>query len=72
VGLSAGNVKHGDIGNAKREQLKYYQHTGKVIVVIDEGDIDRLYNGENFYHMLLRKYEEARMDIKTIAGNPSI
>jgi hypothetical protein len=40
-----------------REQQKISQDRGIVIVVIDEGDLMKVADGENFVQMLRAKYE---------------
>jgi hypothetical protein len=49
--------------DAEREQLKVFQDRGMVILVVDEGLIDRVANGENFISLLRRQYEMVRLDL---------
>lgn len=51
---------------AAREQLKVFQARGKVIVVIDMGDLEQISNGKNFINMLRAKYEGVRLDLNKI------
>jgi hypothetical protein len=46
-----------------REILKYFQDSGKVIVVVDQGEIDEVLKGSNFIALLRAKYESVRLDI---------
>jgi len=50
--------------DAEREQLKVFQDRGMVVIVISEGDLDRVAKGANFITLLRAKYEEVRLDLR--------
>jgi len=52
----------------EREQLKVFQDRGMVIVVVDEDDLRRVANGENFINLLRTKYERVRLDLRESAN----
>jgi hypothetical protein len=49
--------------DADREQLKIFQKSGRVIIVIENQDYDYLANGGNFIALLREKYEKVRLDL---------
>lgn len=49
---------------AEREQLKVFQDSGIVIVVLDLKDIVKIKSGQNLINMLRTKYEKIRLDLK--------
>ena len=49
---------------AKREQLKFYQSSGVVVLEIKEDDIRKVIDGKSFYEILMKKYEIARLDLE--------
>jgi hypothetical protein len=51
--------------DSAREILKYFQDSGKVIVVVDKSDVHKVIDGENFILMLRKKYEDIRLDRQT-------
>ena len=55
--------------DSEREILKYFQDTGKVIVVVNEEDIRKVASGENFTRILRTKYESVRLDLESEAPN---
>lgn len=58
-GLSgSGNTTYGE-----RAQLQIYQNNGIIIIVIDNDDLERVANGENFINILRAKYEIIRLDL---------
>lgn len=59
----AGMTGAGKSKDAEREQLKVFQDRGMVLLVVDEGLINRVANGENFISLLRRQYEMVRLDI---------
>ena len=50
--------------HAAREQLKYFQDRGTVIVVVGKADLDRCAEGANFITLLRDKYETVRLDLR--------
>jgi hypothetical protein len=54
----------GKAANAEREQIKIYQSKRAIIVVLDQSDLTRLTQGDNFIAMLRRKYEKVRLDLR--------
>ena len=48
---------------AEREQLKVFQDRGMVIIVVDQNDLEKVANGENFITMLRNKYKRIRLDL---------
>jgi hypothetical protein len=49
--------------HAEYEQLNVYARLGIAIAVIDNTDLERLANGDNFLSILRTKYEKLRLDI---------
>jgi hypothetical protein len=49
---------------AEREQLKVFQDSGIIIVVIDLKDIDNIKSGQNLINLLRTKYEKVRLDLE--------
>ena len=49
---------------AEREQLKVFQDSGIVIVVVDLKDIENIKSGQNLINLLRTKYEKIRLDLK--------
>lgn len=51
--------------DARREQLKVYQDTGIVIVVLDLDELQQVVNGINLVTVLRDKYECIRLDLRS-------
>jgi hypothetical protein len=49
---------------ADREQLKFFQDRGSVIVVLDENDLTTIAKGANLIALLRTKYETVRLDLR--------
>ena len=56
--------KNGASEAALREQLKVFQDRGIVIVVIGLVDLQNISSGENLIHLLKKKYESVRLDLR--------
>lgn len=48
---------------AAREQQKFFQRGGKIILVVEPGDIERVAQGVSFLSILREKYEALRFDL---------
>jgi hypothetical protein len=55
----------GKMKDAKLEQLKYFQQTGNVIVVLGLQDLKRVADGANLIALLRNQYETVRLDLRT-------
>jgi len=53
--------------DAEREQYKVFADRGIVIVVVTRSDLDRVATGANFLSLLRMKYEEIRLDLKSLS-----
>lgn len=49
--------------HSEREILKYFQDSGKVIVVVNQDDLEKVANGYSFLRLLRAKYETVRLDL---------
>jgi hypothetical protein len=59
----------GETEYAERELLKIFQHDNLTILVISEGDLERVSHGASFLALLRTKYEQVRLDLpKTALG----
>lgn len=56
--------KNGASAEALREQMKVFQDRGIVIVVIGLEDLQSISSGANLIHLLRRKYESVRLDLR--------
>jgi hypothetical protein len=52
--------------DAAREQVKVFQQRGMVVVVVSAADIKAVEEGTNFITLLRRKYEQVRLDLKSV------
>jgi hypothetical protein len=50
---------------ADREQLKFFQDRGSIIVVLDENDLTRIAKGTNLIALLRTQYERVRLDLRS-------
>lgn len=61
---SRGITGEGKMRDAELQVLKAHYRAGKVILVLNEEDFQRVSTGENLIFMLRQKYEEVRFDIE--------
>jgi len=59
-----GVTGEGRATDSEREILKYFQDSGKVIVVVTEEDLKNVKQGNSFVRMLRAKYESVRLDLR--------
>ena len=59
MGYHVVGVGEKDLGNG----VKYFQDSGKVIVVVNQDDLEKVANGYSFLRLLRAKYETVRLDL---------
>jgi hypothetical protein len=59
----AGATKYAD-----REQLKFFQYRGSIVVVLDENDLTKIAKGTNLIALLRTQYETVRLDLRPRCG----
>lgn len=60
-----GATGEGRTKDSEREIFKYFQDSGKVIVVVSQADLEKVARGHSFLRMLRAKYEAVRLDLVT-------
>jgi hypothetical protein len=53
---------------ADREQLKFFQDRGSIVVVLDENDLTEIAKGTNLIALLRTQYETVRLDLRPRCG----
>ena len=56
----------GKMKDAEREQVKIFQSTGKIIVVLGLQELERVAEGANLIALLRNQYETVRLDLRRI------
>jgi hypothetical protein len=60
----------GRMKDAERAQVKVFQSSEKVIIVLGLGDLEQIADGANLIGLLRNQYETVRLDLRTTQPKP--